>query len=116
MKRLKRNDLLQLDNKSSEKVPDPRNAKEHQSFLRKKNRKSVRQSQIVTYKPKNFKNPNIGDIKSVIIEHPKTSDELSKTVGKGEKVSSNSSLYSDTKKINSFEQKRGKNSQTRTCF
>ena len=44
MKRLKRKDLLLLANKLIEKVPDPRNAKEHyEPFLRKKNRKSVTQ-------------------------------------------------------------------------
>ena len=38
MKRLKKKDLLLLANKLIEKVPDPRNAKEHyQSFLRKEN-------------------------------------------------------------------------------
>ena len=41
------------------------------------------------------KNPNIVDIKSVITEHPKTSKKLSKTIGNGEKVSSNNSLYID---------------------
>ena len=44
MKRLKRKDFLLLANKLIEKVPDPRNAKEHyEPFLRKKNRKSVTQ-------------------------------------------------------------------------
>ena len=50
---------------------------------------------------KTFENPNIVNIKSVIIEHPKTSHKLSKTIRQTEKVSevgSNSSLYSDTKK------------------
>ena len=52
MKRLKK-DLLLLPNKLIEKIPDPRNAKEHyQSFIRKKNRKSVKQSEIITYQPK----------------------------------------------------------------
>ena len=59
---------------------------------RKKNRKSVKQSEIITYQPKTFKIPNIVDTKSVIAEHPKTSHKLSKTIGKGEKVNSNSSL------------------------
>ena len=53
MKRLKRKDLLLLANKLIEKVPDPRNAKEHcESFLRKKNRKSVKQSEIIIYQAK----------------------------------------------------------------
>ena len=43
MKLLKK-DLLLLANKLIEKIPDPRNAKEHyQSFIRKKNTKSVKQ-------------------------------------------------------------------------
>ena len=42
------------------------------------------------------------DVKSVATEHPKTSHKLSKTTGKGEKVGSNSSLYSDTKKVKNF--------------
>ena len=42
-KRLKKKDLLLLTNKLIEKVPDPGSAKEHyKSFLRKKNRKSVK--------------------------------------------------------------------------
>ena len=62
-----------LANKLLEKIPDPRETKEHyQSFIRKKNTKTVKQSKIITYQPKNFENPNIVDIKSVITEHPKT--------------------------------------------
>ena len=71
-----------------EKIPDPRNATEHyQSFTRNKNTKSVKQSNIITYQPKNFENPNTVDIKSVIKEHPKTPHELSKTLRQAEKVS-----------------------------
>ena len=67
MKPLKRKDLLLLANKLIEKVPDPHNAKEHyESFLRKKNRKSVKQSEIITYKPKTF---DTVDVKSDITEH-----------------------------------------------
>ena len=96
MKRLERKDLLLLANKLIEKVPDPRNAKEHyESFLRKKNRKSVKQSEIITYKPKSF---DIVDIKSNITKHPKTSHKLSKPIRQAEKVKCNSSLYSDRKK------------------
>ena len=80
---------LKKKNKFIEKIPDPRNAKEHYtSFLRKKNRKSVKQSEIITYQPKTFKNPNIVDIKSVLTEHPKTSHKLFKAK-KGKKVGSN---------------------------
>ena len=88
-----------LANKLTEKITDPRNAKEHnQSFLRKKNTKSVKQSEIITYQPKTFKNSKIAGIKSVITEHPNTSHKLSKA----QKVGFNSSLYSDTKKVNIF--------------
>ena len=107
-----------LANKLIEKVLDPCNTKEHyQLFIRKKNRKSVKQWEIITYQPKIFENPNIVDIKSVITEHPKTSHKLSKTIAKGEKVGSNSSFYSDTKKHENFlNEKKCKNNKTRTCF
>ena len=96
-----------LANKLIEKVSDRRNAKEHyESFLRKKKRKSVKQSEIITCQPKTFENPSIVDIKSVIEEHPKASYKLSNTIRKGEKVSSNSSLYSDTKKVKLFGTKK----------
>ena len=37
------------------KIPDSRNANEqYQSFVIKKNRKSVKQSEIITYQPKAF--------------------------------------------------------------
>ena len=49
-----------------------------------------------------LKNPNIVDIKSVITEHQKTSHKLSKTIREAEKVGSNSSLHSDTKKVKNF--------------
>ena len=54
-------------NRLIEKVPHARNAKQrYESFLKKKNRKSVKQSKIITYQPKPFQNPNIVDIKSVV--------------------------------------------------
>ena len=82
-------DLLLPANKLIEKIPGPCNAKEHYlSFIRKKNTKLV------------------------ITENVKTSNKLSKT----EKVGSNSSLYSDTKKINFFKRTECKNSETRTCI
>ena len=100
---LEKKDLLLHASKLIEKVPDPRNAKEHyQSFIRKKNRKSVKQSEIITYQPKTCENPNIVDIKSVITGHPKTSHKLSKTIINGEKVGCNSSLYGDTNKFKFF--------------
>ena len=49
-----------LVNKLIEKVPYPHNVKEHyESFLRKKSRISVRQTEIITYQPKIAENPNI---------------------------------------------------------
>ena len=79
-------DLLLLANKLTKNIPDPRNAKEHfQSLIIKKNRKSVKQSEITTYKPKTLQILSIVDIKSVITEHPKTSHKLSKTIRKSEK-------------------------------
>ena len=90
MKPLKRKDLLLLANKLIQKVPDSCNAKEHyESFLRKKIRKSVKHSEIITNQPKTFDSV---DIKSVIAEH-----KLSNTIRKDEKLDSNSSLSSDTK-------------------
>ena len=54
-------------------VHDPRNAKEHhQLFLRKKNRKSVKQSETITYQLKTFEKTSIIDIESVTTEHLKT--------------------------------------------
>ena len=77
MKRLNKKDLLLLANKLKKNVLDPRNFKEHyQSFIIKENRKSVKQSEIITYQPKSFENPSIVNIKSFIIEHPKTSYKL----------------------------------------
>ena len=118
MKRLNKKDLLLLANKLVEKIPCPCNAKEHyQSFVRKKNSKSVKQSEIITYQPKAFENPNTVDVKSDITEHPKTPHKLSKTIRQAEKVSSNSTVYSDTKKsVNILNEKNAINNETRTCF
>ena len=76
-----------LINKLTRKIPDPRNTKEHyQLFIRKKNIKLLKQSKIISYQPNTFENQNIVDIKSVIIEHPKTSHKLSKTKKQAKKV------------------------------
>ena len=81
IKRLKKKDLLLLANKLIEKITDPRNVKEHyQPFIRKKNTKSVKQLKIITYHPKTFENPNIVDMKSIIIEHFGTSHKLCNTI------------------------------------
>ena len=86
-----------LQKKLIEKIPGPCNAEE--SFLRKKNRKSLKQSEIITYQPKTFKNPNIVDIESFMIE---TLHRLSKTTREVKKTGSNSSLYSDIKQGKNF--------------
>ena len=95
-----------LTTKLTQKIPDPRDAKGHyQPFIRQNPTKSVNQSKIITQQPKTFKDPNIIDTKSVITEDPKTSHKLFKTLRQAEKVSrvgSNSSLYSDTKKVKHF--------------
>ena len=105
-----------LANKLREKVPDPRNAKKHyRSFIRKKNRKLVKQSEMITYQPKIFENPNIIDIKLVTAKHPKSSHKLSNTIRQAEKVASNSSLCNDTSEKFLNEKNITKN-KTRTCF
>ena len=96
---LKKKYLLLLANKLIWKIPDPRHTKgNYQLFLRKKTKRSLKQSEIITYQSKTSGNPNIVDIKSVITEYSKTSHKLSKTIGKVEQVGSNNSLYSYTKK------------------
>ena len=84
-----------LTNKLTEKI------EHYQSFVRNKTTKSGKKLKIITYQPKTFENPNIAEIKPVIIEHPKMSHELSKTIRQAEKrsqVTYYSSLYSNTKK------------------
>ena len=71
------------------------------SHLQERKHEPVKQLKIITQQTKNLGKPNIFDIKSVIIEHPKVSNKLFKTIRRAEKVSqvgSNSSFYSDTKK------------------
>ena len=100
MKRLNKKDFLLLVNKLIKNIPDPHNAEErNQTFMIKKNRKSVKQSKIITYQSKTF---DTVDIKSILTEHPKISHKWSKTIRKAEKVGSNSSLYKDTKKYENF--------------
>ena len=54
--------------------------KHYQSFIRDKNTKSVKQSEIITYQPKAFENPNSVNIKPVITDNSKISRKLSKTI------------------------------------
>ena len=75
-----------LATKLTEEIPDPRNANEHyQPFIRKKNKisKTIKNN----YSAPRCENPHIVDTKSVIIEHPKTLDRLSKTIKQAENVS-----------------------------
>ena len=98
LERKNKKDLLFLASKFTEKIPNSHNAKEHyQSFLWKKNRKSVKQSNVITYQPKTFENPNIVDIKSVTTERPETLHKLSKTIRQAEKVGSNSNAKQNVK-------------------
>ena len=104
-----------LVNKLIEIIPDPRNGKKHyQSFIKKRNTKSVNESEIITYQLKAF---DIVFVKSVITEHPKASQKLSKTIRQTEKVGSNSSLYSDTtKKWKFFKRKNVKRTKRKHAF
>ena len=62
-----------LASKLIERVPDPRNAKEHyESLFRKKNRKLVKQLEIITYQPKTFKNASIVDLFSIQAQKQKS--------------------------------------------
>ena len=71
--------MLLLEIKLIVKIPDPHNVKKHyESFIKKKNTKSLKQSEVITYQWKTFENPNIVNIKSIITEHPKASHKLSK--------------------------------------
>ena len=88
-------DLLLLATKLIVKKADPSN-----SYLKeKKNAKLVKGLKIIIQQLKATENPNIVYIKSVIIEHPKTSHKLTPTIRQAKKVcqvgfckSSNSSL------------------------
>ena len=107
MKRLNNKYLLLLTNKLIKNIPVSHNGKEHyKSFIIKEKRKFVKKSEMITYQQRIFQNPNIFYIKSIITEHPKTSHKLSKTIRQAEKVSSNSPLYSDTKKLKIFWMKK----------
>ena len=86
MKHQKKKDLLLLATKLTEKIPDVSNAKKYyKSYLKRKNTKFIKQSNIITQQAKTTENLNIVDIKAVIIEHSKTSLKLSKTIRQAEK-------------------------------
>ena len=67
-------------------MTDPRNAKKHyQSFIRKENIKSVKQSKIITYQPKAFENQILlilnqllQNIQKLDLNYPRLEDRLKK--------------------------------------
>ena len=62
-------------------LPDPSTNKEYyNSYLKRKNKKAVKQSKIITQQLKPIINLYTVDIKPVIIEHAKTSHKLSKSI------------------------------------
>ena len=78
-----------LVTKLIDKIADSRNRKEHyQSFLRKKNTKSVNKTELITQQPKTF---DIVDIKPVITKFKADWE-----------VGSDNPLNSDTKKVKTF--------------
>ena len=85
MKRLNKKDLFLLANELGKSIPDPRNCIEHCKPFIIKEKKSVKQSEMITYQPRTFQNPDIVDIKLFITEHPKISHKLSKTIDKMKK-------------------------------
>ena len=77
----KKKDLLLLANKLIEEILDHCNAKEYyQSIIKKKNKKSANETEIIFYQTKAFEHPNIVGIKSIITEFSKSSYELSKNI------------------------------------
>ena len=97
----KKKELLLLATKLIEKILDARNAKEYyQSFLKNRTKKLVKRSKIITQQRNIPENHNIIDIKSVHIEHSKTSHKLSKTKRQAKKV---------------FQEGAGKNSYSPLC-
>ena len=100
-KKERKKDYLLLPNKLIKNIPNMHNEKEHYesffSFFKNEKQKIWEKLEIITYKPKIFETV---DIKSDIIEHPKTSHKFSNTIRKGKNP--NNSLYSDTKKVQIF--------------
>ena len=62
----------------------------------------MKRSKIITQQPKSLESPNIIGIKSVTVEHPKTSHKLSKTIRQGKVADAGSNfaspLYCETTK------------------
>ena len=72
MEGLNKKGLLLIANKLIKNIPDLRNAKGHYKSF-------IKQSEIITYQPRSFQNPNLINIRLIITEHPKTSHKLFKT-------------------------------------
>ena len=70
--------------------------KNHESFFRKKISKAIRNNYLST--------KNVWQC-WYKISYPKTSHKLFKTIGKDEKLGSNTSLYRDTQKVKFFKRK-----------
>lgn len=56
-------------------------------FWKSKNKKLVIRSEIITQQPNTLENPNFIDIKSITIEHLKTSHKLHKTIRQAKEIS-----------------------------
>ena len=65
-------------------------------------------SEIITQQPKTLEIPNIADIKSVFIEHPKPENVENVSLESGAGKNSESTLYSETKKGNIIWMKKKK--------
>ena len=84
-------------------MPDPTNPKEYyQSYLKRKDAKVLKRSKTITQQPKTLEIPNIVDIKSVLIEHPKTGNVENVPLESGAGKNSDSPLYSETKKSENY--------------
>ena len=75
-------------------------------------------SEIITQQPKTLEIPNIADIKSVFIEHPKPENVENVSLESGAGKNSESTLYSKTKKVNIIWMKKKicKNNEMISCL
>ena len=75
-------------------------------------------SEIITQQPKTLEIPNIADIKSVFIEHPKPENVENVSLESGAGKNSESTLYSETKKVNIIWMKKKicKNNEMISCL
>ena len=100
MKHQEKKGLLSFATKLIKKILNPSNTEEY--LFEEKTQNLVKRSKITPRQPKIKGNSNIVDIKSTIIEHPKTSHKLSKTIKLAKKLpqigGADNPLYSETKK------------------